>query len=118
VKVSPNIKQELPLLAAPRMLFEQVPQLPPSSQPFMRQTQVANLSQPWANCSLPDEVLLYESKLIRQALDMANGSVVRAARLLGIKHQTLSFILQGQHKSLQAAINLAPRRKRSIMRAP
>jgi hypothetical protein len=49
---------------------------------------------------------------------MANGSVVRAARLLGIKHQTLSFILQGRHKSLQAAINLAPRRKRSIMRAP
>jgi transcriptional regulator with PAS, ATPase and Fis domain len=84
----------------------------------MRQTQAANLSQPWAKCSLPEEVMLYEAKLIKQALDMGGGSVVRAARLLGIKHQTLSFILQGRHKSLQAAINLAPRRKRSIMRAP
>jgi len=83
----------------------------------MRQTQTANLSQPWVNCSLPDEVLLYEARLIRQALEMANGSVVRAARLLGVKHQTLSFILQGRHKSLQSAINLAPRRKRSIIRA-
>lgn len=82
----------------------------------MRQTQTANLSQPWVNCSLPAEVLLYEAKLIRQALEMANGSVVRAARLLGVKHQTLSFILQGRHKSLQSAINLAPRRKRSIIR--
>lgn len=83
----------------------------------MRQTQTASLSQPWVNCSLPAEVLLYEARLIRQALEMANGSVVRAARLLGVKHQTLSFILQGRHKSLQSAINLAPRRKRSIMRA-
>ncbi len=83
----------------------------------MRQTQTANLSQPWVNCSLPDEVLLYEAQLIRQALEMAGGSIVRAARLLGVKHQTLSFILQGRHKSLQSAINLAPRRKRSIIRA-
>jgi transcriptional regulator with GAF, ATPase, and Fis domain len=82
----------------------------------MRQTQTANLAQPWVNCSLPDEVMLYEARLISQALEMAGGSVVRAARLLGIKHQTLSFILQGRHKSLQTAINLAPRRKRSIIR--
>ncbi|HYG82160.1 MAG TPA: sigma-54 dependent transcriptional regulator, partial [Pyrinomonadaceae bacterium] len=66
----------------------------------MRQTQTANLSQPWFNCSLPDEVLLYEAKLIRQALEMSGGSVMRAARLLGISHQTLSFILQGRHKNL------------------
>jgi transcriptional regulator with PAS, ATPase and Fis domain len=83
----------------------------------MRQTQNANFSQPWSSCSLPEEVRLYEAKLIKQALDMAGGSIVRAARLLGIKHQTLSFILQGRHKNLQSAINLAPRRKRSIMRA-
>ena len=82
----------------------------------MRQTQKANLSQPWFNCSLPNEVLLYEAKLIRQALEMAGGSVVRAARLLGISHQTLSFMLKGRHKSLQSAVNLAPRRKRSIVR--
>jgi two-component system response regulator PilR (NtrC family) len=82
----------------------------------MRETQSANFSSPWVGCSLQEEVRLYEARLIRQALAMSNGSVVRAARLLGITHQSLSFILQGRHKSLQEATNLAGKRKRSIIR--
>lgn len=81
----------------------------------MRQTQIEDFSQPWLGCSLPEEVRLYESQLIKQAFEMAGGSLVRAARLLGVSHQNLSAILQGRQKHLQSAINLAPRRKRSII---
>lgn len=82
----------------------------------MRETQSANFSSPWVGCSLQEEVRLYEARLIKQALSMSSGSVVRAARLLGISHQSLSFILQGRHKSLQEATNPAGKRKRSIIR--
>jgi DNA-binding NtrC family response regulator len=68
-------------------------------------------------CSLQEEVKRFEGELIRRALEAAKGSVVGAARLLGISHQTLSFILQGRHKPLQTATNLAGKRKRSIIRA-
>jgi transcriptional regulator with PAS, ATPase and Fis domain len=82
----------------------------------LRQTQTSNFANPWMGCSLQEEVKRFEGELIRRALEAAKGSISGAARLLGISHQTLSFILQGRHKALQPAANLAGKRKRSIIR--
>jgi tetratricopeptide (TPR) repeat protein len=67
-------------------------------------------------CSLEDEVLRYEGDLIKRALESSGGSVTRAARLLGITHQGLAFILNGRHKSLLSARKPAKPRRRSIIR--
>ncbi|HVQ40519.1 MAG TPA: helix-turn-helix domain-containing protein, partial [Pyrinomonadaceae bacterium] len=66
--------------------------------------------------SLEEQVLLYEGQLIKQALDSSDGSVTRAARLLGVTHQGLAFILNGRHKSLLTARKPVKRRRRSIIR--
>jgi CheY-like chemotaxis protein len=50
--------------------------------------------------SLPKEVEAYEARLIEEALEAEQGSVTRAAKRLGIKHQTLSSILKRRHKHL------------------
>ena len=76
----------------------------------------AGMVEPWAGCDLEHEVLIYEGKLIKLALETARGSVTRAARLLGITHQGLAFILQGRHKSLLASRTPARPRRRSLMR--
>ena len=68
-------------------------------------------------CSLDEEVLRYEANLIKQALEAANGSVTRAARLLKVTHQGLAFILQGRHKHLLSARTPVRKRRRSIIRA-
>ncbi len=70
----------------------------------------------WQGCSLDQEVLVYEGQLIKRALETTNGSVTRAARLLGITHQGLAFILQGRHKSLLSARTPIRPRRRSLMR--
>ena len=59
----------------------------------------------------------YEADLIKKALETADGSVTRAARLLKVTHQGLAFILQGRHKYLLAARTPVRKRRRSIMRA-
>jgi tetratricopeptide (TPR) repeat protein len=66
--------------------------------------------------SLDELVLNYEGELIRQALETSGGSVTRAARLLGITHQGLAFILNGRHKSLLSIRTPVKRRRRSIIR--
>jgi transcriptional regulator with GAF, ATPase, and Fis domain len=65
---------------------------------------------------LDELVLNYEGELIRQALETSGGSVTRAARLLGITHQGLAFILNGRHKSLLSIRTPVKRRRRSIIR--
>jgi len=66
--------------------------------------------------SLEEQVLHYEGNLIRQALEASEGSVTRAARMLGVTHQGLAFILNGRHKSLLTARKPVKRRRRSIIR--
>lgn len=80
-----------------------------------RLTSKAALDDVWAGCSIEEEVLRYEASLIKLALENAKGRVTRAARLLGISHQRLSFMLQGRHKDLLHAKKPAQRRKRSII---
>jgi tetratricopeptide (TPR) repeat protein len=66
--------------------------------------------------SLDAEVLRYEGSLIRKALEDSGGSVTRAARLLGVTHQGLAFILNGRHSDLLSIRTPVKRRRRSIIR--
>lgn len=67
-------------------------------------------------CSLEEEVLRFEGGIIRKALEASGGSVTRAARLLGLTHQGLAFILNGRHRSLLSVRKPVKRRRRSIIR--
>jgi len=58
----------------------------------------------------------FEAKLIEQALEVARGSVTKAARLLGLTHQTLGTILNTRHKSLAGKRTPVRRRLRSIFK--
>ena len=66
--------------------------------------------------SLDTEVHRYEGNLIRRALEESGGSVTRAARLLGVTHQGLAFILNGRHSDLLSIRTPVKRRRRSIIR--
>jgi len=66
--------------------------------------------------SLDAEVLRYEGSLIRKALEKSKGSVTRAARLLGVTHQGLAFILNGRHSDLLSIRTPVKRRRKSIIR--
>jgi transcriptional regulator with GAF, ATPase, and Fis domain len=66
--------------------------------------------------SLDAEVLRYEGNLIRKALEDSGGSVTRAARMLGVTHQGLAFILNGRHSDLLAIRTPVKKRRRSIIR--
>lgn len=66
--------------------------------------------------SLDAEVLRYEGNLIRRALQESGGSVTRAARMLGVTHQGLAFILNGRHSDLLSVRTPVKRRRKSIIR--
>jgi CheY-like chemotaxis protein len=71
----------------------------------------------WSNFSLPKQVRAYEARYIRRALLEAQGSVSRAARLLGFKHHaSLVALLQRRHKSLAHLRTTPEKRKQSIIR--
>ena len=56
-------------------------------------------------------MLRYEGNLIRQALKYLTASVTRAARLLGVTHQGLAFILNGRHSDLLSIRTPVKRRR-------
>jgi tetratricopeptide (TPR) repeat protein len=70
------------------------------------------------NFSLYSAVHSLEAKLIEQALEEAGGSVTRAAKLLGLKHQTFIAMLKVRHKELQKKRIKPERRLRSIIKDP
>ena len=84
--------------------------------PTLRATQPPAVQPKLTGGPLEEQVLAYESSLIKQALETSDGSVTRAARMLGISHQGLAFILNGRHKDLLAARKPVKRRRRSIIR--
>lgn len=57
-----------------------------------------------------------ESRLIERALEETGGSVTRAAKLLGLKHQTLIAMINKRHKMLQAKRVIPEKRLRSIIK--
>lgn len=68
-----------------------------------------------SNLPLPEAVRRYEAKLISHALSESGGSVTKAARRLGIGHQTLSSILHQRHQDLLAMKKPRKRRQVSII---
>ncbi len=72
----------------------------------------ANLSD--KGFSLTKAVLAYEAKFIEQALEIEEGSVSRAAKRLGIKHQSLAHMLKIRHRRLLKMRTPAKRRGHSI----
>jgi tetratricopeptide (TPR) repeat protein len=68
------------------------------------------------NFSLFGAVREFEAKFIEQALDEENGSVTRAAKLLGLTHPTLIKIIRGRHQSLLKKRTAVKRRLRSIIK--
>jgi tetratricopeptide (TPR) repeat protein len=57
-----------------------------------------------------------EAKLIEQALEREAGSVSRAARRLGLKHQSLAHMLLARHKKLIGKRTPPEKRLRSIIK--
>jgi hypothetical protein len=70
------------------------------------------------NFSFYGAVHEFEERLIGWALAEAGGSVVRAARLLGLNHQTFTSMLQGRHRKLLSKRTPRERRLRSIIKEP
>jgi tetratricopeptide (TPR) repeat protein len=70
------------------------------------------------NFSLYGSLQDLEAKLIGQALDAAGGSVTKAARILGLSHQTLNSMLKGRHERLLDKRTPVKKRLRSIIKAP
>jgi transcriptional regulator with PAS, ATPase and Fis domain len=68
------------------------------------------------NFTLPGAVHQFEAKLIERALDEAGGSLTKAARLLGVSHQTLYSILDKRHKPLAGKRKPPQRRLKSIIK--
>ena len=69
-----------------------------------------------AGFALPDAVLAYEERFIREALEAEQGSISRAAKRLGIRHQSLIHTLKTRHKDLLDLRTPAKARRRSITR--
>lgn len=68
--------------------------------------------------SLFSAVQEFEEKIIEQALVESGGSVTGAAKLLGLKHQTLISMLKKRHKGLQAKRTPPEKRLQSIIKEP
>jgi transcriptional regulator with GAF, ATPase, and Fis domain len=68
------------------------------------------------NFSLYGAVHSLEAKTIEQALEETGGSVTKAARLLGLKHQTFIAMLQTRHKGLLPKRTPRVKRLRSIVK--
>lgn len=76
----------------------------------LRQIPANDLIEPWANCSIEQELLKYEGELIELALKSTGGQISHAAALLGLKHQTLGRIIESRQRHLLSA--RTPRRPR------
>ena len=68
------------------------------------------------NFSLYSAVQEFEAKIIEQALEETGGSVTHAAKLLGLKHQTLGSILNQRHKRLLDKRRPPVPRRKSIVK--
>jgi len=84
---------------------------------LLRATGKGTAADPWINFSLVEEVRLYEERLITRALKESHGKVTTAARMLGLRHQTLIAILESRHgELLQLRTPVQPRRRSIIKR--
>src|SRR5215216_1517653 len=80
-----------------------------------RALSIINTARPdWTNFSLSETLRRHEGRFIQMALEDSDGSVTKAAGLLGLSgYQTLSFILNARHQQLlKARKPIKPRRRR------
>jgi tetratricopeptide (TPR) repeat protein len=68
------------------------------------------------NFSLSEALKADEARFIKRALKQAGGRVSRAAKLLGINHQKLNYLLQTRHKELMADRKPIVKRRRGIIK--
>jgi CheY-like chemotaxis protein len=69
----------------------------------------------WEGFSFKEKILECERAIIERALRDANGSVTRAARLLGFKHhQSLISLINSRHKELLKTRTAVRKRRRHI----
>ena len=66
--------------------------------------------------SFYDAVQELEARLITQALELESGSVSRAAKRLGLKHQSLTHMLTARHKQLMHKRTPPEKRRRSLIK--
>jgi CheY-like chemotaxis protein len=66
--------------------------------------------------SLPAVIREHEARFIEEALERTDGSVTRAAKLLGYKYQALAALLKTRHKQLLHKRAPVVPRRRSIIR--
>jgi tetratricopeptide (TPR) repeat protein len=66
------------------------------------------------NFSLYGAVHELEAKLIEQALELEEGSVTRAAKRLGLQHQSLAHMLHSRHRKLLDKRTPVKKRLRSV----
>jgi CheY-like chemotaxis protein len=86
----------------------------------LSQRRVRSVVDFWANFDLNERVRTYEARYVRRALIDGEGSVTRAARLLGLRHHaTLTYMLdaeQGRHKDLAYLRTPPETRRQSIIK--
>lgn len=73
------------------------------------------------NLNLHGAVLKFEQGLVRQALVRANGSVTRAAPLLGLTYQGLAYVIESRHRELlkeRTPIRRRPRKQQLACKKP
>jgi tetratricopeptide (TPR) repeat protein len=79
-------------------------------------TATGKTENPVRRGSFQQEVHNRESELIKAALDEASGSVTRAARMLGLTHQGLCYIINHRHRQLLGARAPIRIRRKSIIK--
>jgi CheY-like chemotaxis protein len=87
-------------------------------QASLSRRRVRSLVDFWANFNLNEKVQTYEARYVRRALIDAQGSITRAARLLGLAHYaTLAAMLDegGRHKDLAYLRTPPETRRQSII---
>jgi tetratricopeptide (TPR) repeat protein len=65
---------------------------------------------------LPEAVHAYEARFIREALEAENGMVTRAAKRLGVGHQTLVNALNTRHQELLSLRTPPKSRRKTVIR--
>ncbi len=93
---------------------EEVARLRACARIIMRRLSGAQIHD--RNFSLYGSIQELEAKFIEQALDKEQGSLTRAAKVLGISHQSLAKLLKGRHRRLLNKRTPAKRRLRSIIK--
>lgn len=68
--------------------------------------------------SLPSVLHELEGRYIEEALTRADGKITKAARILGVSHQTLIGIISTRHKQLLGKRSPVYKRRKSIIKKP